>query len=498
MKVIITTAGRGSRISGKTDILNKALIKVGDKAMINHIIDSYPATTKFVIVLGYKGDQVMDYILLCYPDHNIEFVRVDLTKKQSMLYSLVTAIKESADPYSAFIYNACDMFVPDAHTLWGHYTDTLMFGSTLMDNVMYDCVDSNGKLQYKGHKGYPYLGVCYVVKTATFVENAEIILELCGESERNDFSVFKKSNTDIRHIKKDLWYDIGNIHAWRESDAKMGRTFFTSEKIDRETYFIEGHVIKFLKNEEDIDELYQRRSQFNYTDIVMGQFIKMDFVHGVSADLKCDRQVMNFIINHLKNKVQVDYKFNHFYTRKTLDRVGKFLTDNNDYNLINGERIKEPIQDMINACGRALGLTAIIGAHGDFVLSNVIVKGDGIHYIDIRTDFGGNDYGALEYEWAKLSHSLLFNHKKISLGEYNFNELDDECYVDITVSYNNLLFLEMVRESIPENQRTTVEILHAFVWLSMSPLHPCVEGKILYALGKLKLYQCYNILNAET
>jgi len=45
-KVLITTSGIGSRLGDLTDYTNKALIRIGDKAAISHIIEMYPTDTE--------------------------------------------------------------------------------------------------------------------------------------------------------------------------------------------------------------------------------------------------------------------------------------------------------------------------------------------------------------------------------------------------------------------------------------------------------------------
>ena len=68
MLVLIPTAGIGSRLDYNTKFFNKAMIQIGDLPVISHIIDSYPETAKFLIILGYKGDhiKVLEMINLIY------------------------------------------------------------------------------------------------------------------------------------------------------------------------------------------------------------------------------------------------------------------------------------------------------------------------------------------------------------------------------------------------------------------------------------------------
>ena len=61
-KVLITTSGIGSRLGEITKYTNKALVRIGDKPCISHIIEKYPIESKFVVTLGYFADQVKDFL----------------------------------------------------------------------------------------------------------------------------------------------------------------------------------------------------------------------------------------------------------------------------------------------------------------------------------------------------------------------------------------------------------------------------------------------------
>ena len=74
MLVLIPTAGIGSRLDLSTKNFNKSMIQLGDTPVISKIIDSYPKNTKFIIVTGYKGDHIKEYVKLVYPRKKIKFV----------------------------------------------------------------------------------------------------------------------------------------------------------------------------------------------------------------------------------------------------------------------------------------------------------------------------------------------------------------------------------------------------------------------------------------
>ena len=51
IRVVLPTAGIGSRLGSITENFNKALVPIGKKPAISHVIDYYPKDTKFIIAL---------------------------------------------------------------------------------------------------------------------------------------------------------------------------------------------------------------------------------------------------------------------------------------------------------------------------------------------------------------------------------------------------------------------------------------------------------------
>src|SRR5262249_35582154 len=77
LQIVILTAGKGERMGGLCDVLNKALLPLRGRAVISHIMERFPKTSKFVIALGYRGEQVRNYLQAAYPGYEFEFVQVD-------------------------------------------------------------------------------------------------------------------------------------------------------------------------------------------------------------------------------------------------------------------------------------------------------------------------------------------------------------------------------------------------------------------------------------
>ena len=64
MKVVILAGGYGTSISEKTDLKPKPMVEIGGKPILWHImkIYSYYGFNDFVILLGYKGYYIKEYL----------------------------------------------------------------------------------------------------------------------------------------------------------------------------------------------------------------------------------------------------------------------------------------------------------------------------------------------------------------------------------------------------------------------------------------------------
>jgi len=76
MKVIIPLAGFGTRLRPHTYTKPKPLINVAGKAVLGHILDKFAGlqVEEFIIVHGYLGEQIQEYMAQHYPQYGARFV----------------------------------------------------------------------------------------------------------------------------------------------------------------------------------------------------------------------------------------------------------------------------------------------------------------------------------------------------------------------------------------------------------------------------------------
>jgi glucose-1-phosphate thymidylyltransferase len=76
MKAIIPVAGAGTKLRPHTYTQPKALIPLAGKTILSIIIDQLRegGITEFVLIVGYLGDKIQDYVKLKYPDLQFHFI----------------------------------------------------------------------------------------------------------------------------------------------------------------------------------------------------------------------------------------------------------------------------------------------------------------------------------------------------------------------------------------------------------------------------------------
>ncbi len=106
--VVIMAGGKGTRLDPFTKVLPKPLIPVGNKTMIERVIDSFIdyGANEFYITLNYKAEMIIAYFNSIEKNYNINFIREEeFLGTAGSLYFLKDTIK------SDFIVSNCDIIL---------------------------------------------------------------------------------------------------------------------------------------------------------------------------------------------------------------------------------------------------------------------------------------------------------------------------------------------------------------------------------------------------
>ncbi|GAH71170.1 unnamed protein product, partial [marine sediment metagenome] len=97
MKALIPLAGQGTRLLPHTAKRQKALLPVGGKAVLDHILEPLIAAgiTEVSLVIGHQGDQIRGHMAK-YSNLRVTFVEQPL--QQGLGEAVFLALVEEAEP----------------------------------------------------------------------------------------------------------------------------------------------------------------------------------------------------------------------------------------------------------------------------------------------------------------------------------------------------------------------------------------------------------------
>ncbi len=537
-KVCILAAGIGSRLGERSRFFNKGLLRLGNQAAISYNIEVFDEDLEYVIVLGYQGDILKQYIQLAHPDKNITFIE---TEKWSgpgagAGYALLEAQKELQCP---FYFVCCDSIVAG----WGmimqktHDRDWVVTSTRHKDELHKYCTVKKNKenkvVEFfdKTSEGTneAFSGVAFIKSYEKFFEELE------------------KSRTDTAEIRDTpalfslkpyvldrTWIDIGTERGlkWaREEFRRDNKEVINNlDKLDEEIYKVNGHIIKYFYNANMVKDRMLRMEHLNGTvpEVVEStkNFYKYKYVPGYdlfkyktgpSATVAVLDMAQEKLWSHKKELDELETKIFQdtcmkFYYDKTLARLDKLYdklgVEQDYFQTINGRT--SALTNMFFGMKAdqwwerlADGIPAKF--HGDFNFSNILqINGSpddgwspgGYKFVDWRQNFGDSvEYGDVYYDLAKMYHGFLFPHPVVKEGKFYVKKIPASGWTpDIVKTFIEIPYhIEESKDAFEEwvvkhgYDLKKIKVLTGIVLLNMSPLHesPIDEYLYLYAKGYL-------------
>jgi CTP:phosphocholine cytidylyltransferase-like protein len=507
-KVLLTTSGLGSRLGNLTKFTNKSLVRIGDKAVISHIIESYPQDVEFVVTLGHYGSHVRQYLTLAHSDRKIQFIEIDnyVGEGSSLLYS-ISLCEEYLQ--TSFVFHACDTILPKNYINDVDFSSNWSIGGSGENSQSYRTINAvNGKIASINEKGeqnfdYVYVGVSGIKDYQEFWRICNDTLSTIKTSDLSDCHVIREMN-NFNIITIDDWYDIGNVDALKRTRSKIKGTVHVLDKEDENIFVFDDFVIKFFYNKKICsDRVARTKNLRGLVPTLLGStenFYKYQFV---KADLLANSiNLLKFVDllswskqNLWIQKEDESYKENalSFYKDKTLKRIDKFLEKYNledSVDIINGIEVP-PIKEVIEQ----INFESLIGKnptgfHGDFILDNILIGKNGFTLIDWRQDFNGSiDAGDMHYDLAKLNHNLTLSHQVLADNHFKIS-CKDEVTCDVYVKKTNIECQEYLQDFCYNNKidYSNIKILSSIIWINMAPLHEHPLDMFLYYFGKYNLF----------
>lgn len=514
-KVCILAAGGGTRMSPLTEKINKALLPVGSKAVLSHIIEKFDRDIEIVIALGYLKETVIEYLECAHGERRFTFVDVGKYSGEGSGpgFSLMQCRRELDSP---FIFFASDTLVleeipPPVENWMGvsevreteHYC-TVEVSKNVIVGLEDKTVNDND---------LAFIGVAGVLDYDAFFdalqENSEV---KAGELQvSNGFSSLVSYRLMPKHF---TWFDTGNLEGYTTANQQLvsPAAHFDFSKKDEFIYFVGDNVIKFFADGKIVQNRYDRAialeglcpkiegcgKNFYYYKKKKGRVL-----YDVVTEESFER-----LLSWLDSYLWIDQKLNEshlnkfkvkcreFYYQKTLNRLSQYYSRRNlldGPSNING--IDTPSVENMLADLDWEYLTEGIpsGFHGDLQPDNILVGGKNeFVLLDWRQDFSGLvGYGDRYYDFAKLFGGLLVSYKGVKQGRFSYSR-DPEDKIEIVhnvadeLSVCQTKFLEYLE--VKKIDVHKVKTLTSLIFLNMAPMHHEPFDHFIYNLGKSSLF----------
>jgi NDP-sugar pyrophosphorylase family protein len=523
-KVCILTAGIGSRLEERTKYFNKALLRVGNKAVISHTIDHFDDDTEFVIGLGYKGNIVKQYLELAHPQKKFTFIEIDKYSEPGAGpgYAMLKCEEELRCP---FFFVSCDSLISWDFACINAQSKSWAGWDHIEDPTQYCTIEENsGKIEKIIDKktfgtDKAFVGVAFIKEYEEFWALLHQQKPTVNEEIQVAPAILNMSNMHAHHV---TWYDTGSKEGLLEARNHF-KGLQNLDKLDEELYFIDKYVVKYFHNSSISNNRVARTKIMGSTvpEIIAhsNNFYKYNFVSGRDLfkienpqDIILD--LLNYAQENLWSKTasldDVDKKIfkdvcKKFYYDKTLMRLEKLYSKidlKERDNIINDQHIP-PLNQIfcrVNWDWLADGVAAKF--HGDFNFSNIVYGENKFKFLDWRQDFGGSiEYGDIYYDFAKMYHSFLFPHPSVKAGKFYVYKRPhkdlgwEKIKTFVEVPYHIEKCKDIFEEFLVDNGYNLwkTKILTAIVLLNMSPLHESPMDEYLYYFAKSYLHEVLSV-----
>lgn len=530
MKVLILTAGVGSKLGDLTKHMNKAMIKIGKKPVISYIIEQYPIGTEYYIELGYKGDHIKEFLNIAYPDRDITYINVDNYDGEgsSQLYSIKQAEKYLQHP---FIMNDCDSICNDMMRI-DHIDEDFICGydtSKLNGHIEYNTYntdrDDNVTMMYDKasifNPMHTYIGICGIRHFEFFWKCVDDAIKNQTHL-KSDFDLLGAYYKNLKHFNVNDWTDTGTIDSIMNARKKFNDSLDILYKNNQSIFIIDDKVIKYFTDDGMTDRLAKRAEALDgfvpkVLDVTK-HFFSYEYVKGENSLQYMNQATFNDMLtylytNQLWNEFYVGNDVNKlnqfkeschkFYVEKTLKRVNEFkekyhITEDESI-IVNGIIIPKEytIEHMLELMMQTKEYQSIKPTtwHGDFTLENIIYsKPNNYTLIDYRDSFGDFTlWGDYNYDFAKMNHNLEFNFDSAINHKYKFSKVNDEVTYYMEGNIEVYKCKEILKEFVSQLYDINfdyIELLTGLIWVNMSPLHQMGDlPLLLFYMGKFRMYE---------
>jgi choline kinase len=507
--VCILAAGMGTRVTAFNGQLHKALLPLGNRAVLSRIMQAFPDNTRFVIALGHRAEQIRDYLAMAHPDADVTFVTVENVDGPGS--GPGTSLRCCRDQLpGAFVFTSCDTLIdgdippPDANWIGVQKAENPERWCTV------ECDDQGRvvRLHDKSPEGAPlaFVGIAGV-------SDAERFWAALGTvGARGEVQVAPGLEALIPAGLKPVvmsWMDTGTDGDYANALKRYEKNYTFEGKTTDVTYRLGDRVVKLFFDPTAAQRRLARgrANAGTFVDVLgaQGYCCAYRFVHGamLSKDLDAAlcRRCLDWLQARFWKPAPIDppafaAACRRFYVDKTLARLDAFLTrrqvDWETKTLALNRRACPPAGAMIAFAQNELVKGALASTfHGDLHADNVLVSGDSFTLIDWRDDFAGlAEVGDRYYDLAKFFHTLDLSVEVMESGDYHVETRSADAFdlrhrIEPSLEQAQAAFWSFAARH--GYSRFRIDLLNGVTFLNMAPLYDLRMGRYLYLLGRMRL-----------
>lgn len=369
MQAIILAAGMGRRLGEFTANNTKCMLEVNGVRLIDRMLIQLNSLdlSRIVIVIGYEGQNLKEYLLKKYPEKQIIFVDNPLYDKTNNIYSLWLAREFMAEEETLLLES--DLIFEDRvlrAAVDSEYQNCALVSKyeTWMDGTMVRINDDNDIVNFIPKKDFKYSDTYSYFKTVNvykfskqFIVNhylpfLEAYIKVLGENEYYEqvlrvITLIDRCGIKALPITGMHWYEIDDVQ-----DLRIAETIFSTpeERLRKIQHSFGGYwrypdlldfcylVNPYFPKKRMIDEmkanfdplLRDYPSGMGVNSLLAGKYfgIKQDYiVVGNGA-----AELIKNLMETSEGKIGVTYPtFEEYPNRLDDERIVKFNSNNNDF-----------------------------------------------------------------------------------------------------------------------------------------------------------------------
>jgi dTDP-glucose pyrophosphorylase len=220
--VVIMAGGKGTRLEPFTRVLPKPLIPVGDKPVIDHIIDRFRVygISEFYLTIHHRSKILRAYFEEKKPDYSIGFAEEDEPRGTA---SSLKLLKDKLD--KPFFVSNCDIIIEaDYADIFRFHTnedyDITLVASAKQFNIPYGICELNGSGSLERIQEKPEYN--FLVNTGLYVLNPDVISLIPDDGLFHITHLIDKVKENngtigVYPVSEKAWIDVGQWAEYRKA-----------------------------------------------------------------------------------------------------------------------------------------------------------------------------------------------------------------------------------------------------------------------------------------